>query len=167
MKKITLLAVVTIALTFNSFAQISAGGGITYGSKQKTIGFNLRGQYNVWENVDVVAGFTFYLPHKEKQTLIFTTIDSKTTMWSFDIDGHYNFELMDKLKAYPIAGLNISGVSVDVNGTKASDTEAGFNIGAGATYEITDKLAGLFEIKYTLGRNYDQAVIGIGVLYSF
>lgn len=87
-------------------------------------------------------------------------------MWSFDIDGHYNFELMDKLKAYPIAGLNLSGVSVDVNGTKTSDTEVGFNIGAGATYEITDKLAGLFEIKYTLGK-YDQAVIGIGVLYGF
>lgn len=167
MKKITLLAVVTIALTFNSFAQISAGGGITYGSEQKTIGFNLRGQYNVWENVDAVAGFTFFFPKKTSQQFpIVGTIKTKTTMWSFDIDGHYNFELMDKLKAYPIAGLNLSGVSVDVNGTKTSDTEVGFNIGAGATYEITDKLAGLFEIKYTLGK-YDQAVIGIGVLYGF
>jgi len=166
MKKITLLAIVTIALTFNSFAQINAGGGITYGSKQKTIGFNLRGQYTVWENVDVVAGFTFYLPHKEKQKLIFTTIDSKTTMWSFDVDGHYNFDVIDNLKAYPIAGLNITGVSVEVNGSKASDTEAGFNIGAGAAYKITDRLTGVFELKYTLG-NYDQAVIGVGVLYGF
>lgn len=166
MKKIILLAIVTFALAFNSFAQISAGGGISYGTEQKTIGFNFRGQYNVWENVDIVGGLTFYLPHKEKQTVFFATIDSKTTMWSFDIDGHYNFELMDNLKVYPIAGLNISGVSVEVNGNKVSDTEVGFNIGAGATYEITDKLAGFFEIKYTLG-NYDQAVVGIGVLYGF
>lgn len=166
MKKITLLAVITVVFTMNSFAQIKAGGGITYGSEQKTIGFNLRGQYNVWENVDVVGGLTFYLPHKEKQTLLFTTVDSKTTMWSLDIDGHYNFDLIDKLKAYPLAGLNISGVSVEVNGSKASDTEVGFNIGAGAAYEVSDNLAGFFELKYTLG-NYDQAVIGIGVLYSF
>ena len=165
MKKITLLSVVIIALACNSFAQINAGGGITYGSEQKTIGFNLRGQYNVWENVDVAGGFTFYLPYNEKQSVLFITVDSKTTMWSFDVDGHYNFDLMDKLTAYPLAGLNISGVSIEVNGSKAKDTEVGFNIGAGAAYEITDKLAGFFELKYTLG-NYDQAVIGIGVLYS-
>jgi len=166
MKKITLLSIIIVALACNSFAQINAGGGITYGTEQKTIGFNLRGQYNIWENVDIVGGLTFYLPHKEKQTLIFTTVNSKTTMWSFDVDGHYNFDLIDKLKAYPIAGLNISGVSVEVNSNKVSDTEVGLNIGAGATYEITNKLAGLFEIKYTIG-NYDQAVIGIGVLYGF
>jgi outer membrane protein X len=167
MKKLTLLAIIVIALTSNSFAQISAGGGITYGSEQKTIGFNLRGQYNVWENVDVVGGLTFYLPKKTSETVPFLgTIKTKTSMWSFDVDGHYNFELMDKLTAYPIAGLNISGVSVDINGTKASDTEVGFNIGAGASYEVTDKLAGFFEFKYTLG-NYDQAVLGIGVLYGF
>ena len=166
MKKITLLAIISIALTFNSFAQISAGGGISYGTEQKTIGFNLRGQYNIWENVDVVGGLTFYLPHNEKQTVLFVTVDSKTNMWCFDVDGHYNFDLIDKLKVYPLAGLNISGVSVEVNGTKASDTEVGFNIGAGATYEITDNLAGLFETKYTLG-NADQAVVTFGVLYGF
>ncbi|HAF30926.1 MAG TPA: hypothetical protein DCG75_17955 [Bacteroidales bacterium] len=166
MKKLTLLAIITIAFAFNSFAQISAGGGLVYGTEQKTIGFNLRGQYNVWENVDVVGGVTFYLPNKDKQTLIFTTVESKTNMWSFDVDGHYNFELMDNLKVYPLAGLNISGVSIEVNGAKASDTEVGFNIGAGATYEITDKIAGLFETKYTIG-NFDQAVITLGALYRF
>jgi len=166
MKKLILLLIVALALTFNSFAQISAGGGLVYGTEQETIGFNFRGQYNVWENVDVVGGFTIYLPNKQKQTLIFTTVESKTNMWAFDVDGHYNFELMDNLKVYPLAGLNISGVSVDVNGTKTSDTEVGFNIGAGATYEITDKIAGLFETKYTIG-NYDQAVISFGALYRF
>ncbi|HAF29428.1 MAG TPA: hypothetical protein DCG75_10315 [Bacteroidales bacterium] len=166
MKKLTLLAVISIAFTLNSFAQISAGGGLVYGTEQKTIGFNLRGQYSITESIDLVGGFTFYLPNKEKQTIFLATIESKTTMWAFDIDGHYNFELMDKLKVYPLAGLNIAGVSVDVNGSKVSDTEVGFNIGAGATYEITDKLAGLFETKYTIG-NFDQAVITLGVLYKF
>ena len=166
MKKLTLLAIITIAFAFNSFAQISAGGGLVYGTEQKTIGFNLRGQYSITENIDVVGGLTFYLPNKEKQTILFATVESKTSMWSFDVDGHYNFGLIDKLKVYPVAGLNIAGVSVDVNGTKASDTEVGLNIGAGATYEITDKLAGLFETKYTIG-NFDQAVITLGVLYKF
>ena len=166
MKKLTLLAIITIAFAFNSFAQISAGSGISYGTEQKTIGFNFRGQYSINESIDVVGGLTFYLPNKEKQTLLFTTVESKTTMWAFDVDGHYNFSLIDKLKAYPIAGLNIAGVSVDVNGTKASDTEVGLNIGAGAAYEITDKLAGFFETKYTIG-NLDQAVISFGVLYGF
>ena len=166
MKKLTLLAIISIALTFNSFAQISAGGGLSYGTEAETIGFNLRGQYNINENIDVVGGFTFFLPKKTSQTIFFGTVETKTSMWTFDIDGHYNFGIMDKLNVYPIAGLNISGVSVDVNGTKASDTEVGLNIGAGATYEISDQLAGFFETKYTIG-NYDQAVITFGVLYGF
>ncbi len=166
MKKLTLLAIITIAFAFNSFAQIRAGGGLVYGTEQKTIGFNLRGQYSITDDIDVVGGLTFYLPNKEKQTILFATIESKTTMWAFDVDGHYNFSLIDKLKAYPIAGLNIAGVSVEVNGTKASDTEVGLNIGAGANYEISDQLAGFFETKYTIG-NFDQAVISLGVLYSF
>lgn len=166
MKKLTLFAVITIAFAFNSFAQISAGGGLVYGTEQETIGFNLRGQYSITESIDVVGGLTFYLPNKEKQTILFATIESKTTMWAFDVDGHYNFGIIDKLKVYPLAGLNIAGVSVDVNGTKASDTEVGLNIGAGANYEISDQLAGFFETKYTIG-NYDQVVISFGVLYSF
>ena len=166
MKKITLLAIISIALTFNSFAQISAGGGLSYGTEQKTMGFNLRGQYSITESIDVVGGLTFYLPNKEKQTILFATFESKTTMWAFDVDGHYNFDIIDKLKVYTLAGLNIAGVSVEVNGTKASDTEVGLNIGAGATYEINDQLAGFFETKYTIG-NFDQAVISLGVLYKF
>lgn len=166
MKKLTLLAIIAMAFTFNSYSQISAGGGLVYGTEQQTIGFNLRGQYNITENIDIVGGLTFYLPNKEKQTLIFTTVESKTNMWAFDVDGHYNFGIIDKLKVYPLAGLNIAGVTIEVNGTESSDTEVGLNIGAGATYEITEKIAGLFETKYTIG-NFDQAVISLGVLYKF
>ncbi len=167
MKKLTLLAIVTIALTFNSFAQISAGGGISYGTEAETIGFNLRGQYNITESIDVVGGFTFFLPKKTSQAIpFFGTIETKSSLWTFDIDGHYNFNINDKFGFYPLAGLNISGASVDVDGTKAKDTEVGFNIGAGATYEINDKLAAFTEVKYTIG-NFDQVVIGIGVLYGF
>jgi outer membrane protein X len=167
MKKITLLAIVTLALTFNSFAQISAGGGISYGTEIENIGLNLRGQYSITESIDVVGGFTFFLPKKTSQSIpFFGTIETKSTLWTFDIDGHYNFTINDKFGFYPLAGLNISAASVDIDGNKASDTEAGLNIGAGATYNINDKLAAFTEIKYTIG-NMDQAVIGIGVLYGF
>ena len=167
MKKLTLLAIITIAFTINSFAQISAGGGISYGTEAKNIGFNLRGQYNITEAIDVAGGFTFFLPKKTSQTIPFMgSIDTKTSMWTFDVDGHYNFSINDQLNAYPLAGLNISGASVDVNGTKASDTGVGLNIGGGATYNITETLTGFAELKYTIG-NYNQLVIGVGVLYTF
>ena len=166
MKKLTLVAIVTIAVTLNSFAQISAGGGISYGTEAKTIGFNLRGQYNINENIDIVGGLTFFLPEKTSQTVFFATVESKSTMWTFDVDGHYNFSINDKFSFYPLGGLNISGVSVKVNDTKASDTEVGLNLGIGATYKITEQLVGFAETKYTVG-NVDQAVIVIGVLYSF
>ncbi|OFX83974.1 MAG: hypothetical protein A2W99_03530 [Bacteroidetes bacterium GWF2_33_16] len=167
MKKIILLAIVTIVLTFNSFAQISAGGGISYGTEIETIGINLRGQYSITETIDIVGGFTFFFPKKSSQEIPFWgTIETKSSLWTFDIDGHYNFTINDKFGFYPLAGLNISGASVDIDGNKTSDTEAGLNIGAGATYSINDKLAAFTEIKYTIG-NMDQAVIGIGVLYRF
>ena len=167
MKKLTLLAVVTIALTFNSFAQISAGGGLSYGSEAETIGFNLRGQYNINENIDVVGGFTFFFPKKTSQNIpFFGTIETKSSFWTFDIDGHYNFVINDKFSFYPLAGLNITGVSVEVDGTKDSDTEAGLNIGVGATYKINEQLKGFAETKYIIS-DFDQAVITFGVLYSF
>ena len=166
MKKLTLLAVITIAFTFNSLAQISAGGGIAYGTEQETIGFNLRGQYNINENIDVIGGLTFFLPKTISQPTFFGTIKNKTSLWTFDIDGHYNFPINDKFSFYPLAGINISGASVEVNGTKTSKTEIGLNIGVGASYEINDKLEGFFETKYTIG-NFDQAVITVGVLYKF
>lgn len=166
MKKIILLATITVALSLNSFAQISAGGGLAFGTEAETVGINLRGQYSVTENIDAVAGFTFFFPKTTKQSFFTTSIETKTSMWSLDFDGHYNFAINDQFKVYPLAGLNITGVSVDVNGTKNSDTEAGLNIGAGATYGFSDQLKAFAETKYTIG-NFDQAVITLGVLFSF
>jgi len=166
MKKIILLVTVAVTLSLNSFAQISAGGGLAFGTEAETVGINLRGQYGITESIDGVVGFTFFFPKTDKQRLFTSTIETKTSMWSIDFDGHYNFAINDQFKVYPLAGLNITGASVEINGSKSSDTEAGLNIGAGATYGFSDQLKAFAETKYTIG-NYDQAVITLGVLYSF
>ena len=167
MKKLGLLAIIFIALNFNSFAQISAGGGLSFGSGTKTLGINLRGQYTIMENIDVVGGLTFFFPKTTSQSLPFIgTIETKESAWTFDIDGHYNFAINDQFKFYPVGGLNITGVSVKVNGAKSSDTKIGLNVGIGAAYSLSEKLGAFAEAKYIIS-NADQAVITAGVLYGF
>ena len=167
MKKLTLIVLALIVTNINSFSQISAGGGLSFGTEAKTIGFNLRGQYSITESIDLVGGLTFFLPKTETQTIPFVgTIKTKSTLFSFDVDGHYNFSINDKICIFPLSGLNITNASVSVNNTKTGDTKVGLNVGAGGAYKISESLNAFVETKYIIGK-YDQLVIALGILYQF
>lgn len=167
MKKLLLIILALIFININSFSQISVGGGLAFGTEAKTIGFNLKCQYSITESIDLVGGLTFFLPKTETQNIPFAgTIKTKSTLLSFDIDGHYHFAINDQIKVYPLSGLNITNVSVSVNNTKTGDTKVGLNVGAGGTYKINESLNAFAETKYIIG-NYDQLVITLGILYQF
>lgn len=150
------------AISQISFAQISIGGGLAVGTEIENIGFSAKGAYQINDQWAGNAGFTLFLPKSNGGLDL--------TLWTVNFDGHYLFKLNDKFSAYPLAGLNISTFSTDVNlgifGTeKVSNTKVGLNIGGGALLNISEKMNGFAELKYVIG-DFDQLVLNVGVLYG-
>ncbi|MBC8486171.1 MAG: outer membrane beta-barrel protein [Bacteroidetes bacterium] len=171
MKKILLLAFVLAlinSVSAQSFKEkIAFGGGLSYGTEIENIGINIRGLYEVTEEIHGLMNLTFFFPKKED----FGVFEYKWNLWELNLDGHYNFKLSDKFSAYGLAGLNISNWRSKWEGDlgyeyyeDTNTAKIGFNIGGGAAYNFTDALSGFGEIKYVIS-DYDQAVFTFGVLY--
>ncbi|MCD4745323.1 MAG: porin family protein [Bacteroidales bacterium] len=177
MKKILLFAfglILINSVTAQDFKEkIAFGGGFSYGTEIENLGINIRGLYEVTEEIHGLMNFTFFFPKKET----IGTAEWKWHLWELNFDGHYVFTSSDKFSAYGLAGLNITHwkskweedtytyMGYAYGGDfESSETEVGFNIGGGATYSFTGALIGFGEIKYVVS-NYDQAVFTFGVLY--
>lgn len=177
MKKISLLVfglILISSVSAQSFKEkIAFGGGLSYGTEIENIGINIRGLYEVTEEIHGLMNFIFFFPKKED----FGVFEYKWNLWELNFDGHYNFKLSDKFSAYGLAGINISSWRAKWEGDYGypyggyyedsnTETKIGFNIGGGAAYNFTEALSGFGEIKYILiDSNYDQAVFTFGVLY--
>lgn len=161
MKKLILLASLTLIIFFSANAQTGFKFGGSYGFEIEKMGLQFGGQYGVTPKVDVAGGLTFFFP--DKYTI--AGEEHKTSFWMIDIDGHYNFGVADGLTAYPLAGLNFTTSKEKGGGNSDSHTEFGVNIGAGAQFRLADPLAAFLELKYILG-DADQGVLGFGIYYT-
>ncbi len=97
----------------------------------------------------------------------------------FDLNAeqHYLFELGDKIRLYPLAGIraafwkvddinaNVGDVHIKVDGD--SEMKIGFNVGGGIDYLIGDHLMLNGEIKYEYLKNADWVLFCVGVGYRF
>lgn len=84
------------------------------------------------------------------------------TNFAIEADFKYNFNVCNNLNVYPLAGPVLSYVSAG----GFSDTDFGFDLGAGLSYDITKKLAVFGEWKYQYvgaGDNYFAVGVKIGL----
>ncbi len=172
MKK--LLGILAIALLFTvvtneAKAQISLGGGLAYATDISSPGILVKGTYDIDETWSAAAGFTYYFP-KYEGTL---------KWWSFGVDGRYKFMESDALTLRGVAGLIVTGVTMDFDyeiddydlegyyksdeiSTSASSTEFGVGFGVNAEFAIGDAMALFGELRYNVGgANYMGAQAGI------
>ena len=169
MKKF-LFAVLFTIVSVGAFAQqgsVSGHAKLGYQSDYKRFGLGVEGRYEVIDNVRVAPDLIFFFP--------------KNDVWGADINLNvqYTFkDLLDKLTVYPLAGLNISNNRWSVSGdmkkafqaigakTSYGFTNFGFNLGAGADYDITDNGYLNFEMKYTFAdADYGQFMFGYGIRF--
>lgn len=174
MKKI-LLVIAVLFFSVQSQAQIAAGGGISFGldSDFGNAGINLRGMYTgITDEIDGVLGINIFFPTK----FSFPGGETKFSIFTINFDGHYNFEVGDGGKVYPLAGLNITVGKVTVEQTipffgtqtaEASETDIGLNFGGGGSLAFSDVVTGFAEIKYVLTSDFDQPVGTAGILVFF
>lgn len=138
-------------------------GGFDGSSLDNDLGIRVDGYYAITEVIRAGGDFTYYFPKSDGPV--------STNVWELNLNGHYIFMEEDELILYGLAGINITGLSVDYDdneffGGSYSDSEFGLNLGGGVEYDLD--FADLFaEAKIgNLGGNANQFVLGVGLRFS-
>ena len=162
MKKLLLLVCAAV-MSLSASAQAgdkALGAQFVFGSQTNNIGFGVKGQYYVTDHLRGEASFDYFFKNKG------------LTMWDINANVHYLFDVADKFKVYPLAGLGYTNWSYKYEYAGApvvegSDGRLAVNLGGGAEYELTKNLNVNAEAKYQIISNYNQLVLGVGVAYKF
>ncbi len=137
-------------------AGVNVDMGFGYPGSYSNVGIGAKFQYSITDNIRIEPAFTYFL----KKDYI--------SMWDLMANVHYVLPMAgDKLNIYPLAGLGVLGVKAGEGKYSVSSTNFGINLGGGAEYKITEKIALGAEIKYQIVSDYNHLVIQIGATYSF
>ncbi|KGF57542.1 porin family protein [Prevotella melaninogenica] len=162
MKKLLLLVCAAV-MTLSASAQAgdkALGAQFVFGSETNSIGLGVKGQYYFTDQLRGEASVDYFFKNKG------------VSMWDINTNVHYLFDVADKFKVYPLAGLGYTNWSYkleydNVTLAKGTDGRLAVNLGGGAEYELIKDLSVNAELKYQIINNYNQLVLGVGVAYKF
>ena len=163
MKKFLLLVCAAV-MSLSASAQAgdkAVGAQLVFGSETNSIGFGVKGQYYFTDQIRGEGSFDYFLKNKG------------ISMWDINANVHYLFDVANKVKVYPLAGLGYTNWSYKYeypghSVIEGSDGRLAINLGGGAEYELTKDLSVNAELKYQIvSNNYSQLVLGVGVAYKF
>ena len=163
MKKLLLLVCAAV-MSLSASAQAgdkALGAQLLFGSKTNNIGLGVKGQYYFTDQIRGEASFDYFLKNQG------------ISMWDINANVHYLFDVANKVKVYPLAGLGYTNWSYKYeypghSVIEGSDGRLAINLGGGAEYELTKDLSVNAELKYQIvSNNYSQLVLGVGVAYKF
>lgn len=161
MKKVTYAFIVILGtlffITSNAEAQtITAGGGVGYGSKSENANF----QVNLYYRLPT-------LPLRIGGDVGFSKPEDDLTNYESNVNLHFMAVDTELLSLYTITGLNVLHARLSPDGGETfTDTDTGFNLGAGAELDIGVGRA-FGEAKYILGtEREEQVVLGAGIRIS-
>ena len=162
MKKLLLLVCAAV-MSLSASAQAgdkALGAQLVFGSETNSLGFGVKGQYYFTDHIRGEGSFDYFFKRKG------------LSMWDVNANVHYLFDVADKFKVYPLAGLGYTNWSYkyEFEGApviEGSDGRLAINLGGGAEYELTKNLSVNAEAKYQIISNYNQLVLGVGVAAKF
>ena len=171
MKKLFLTLCVAL-FSVGAFAQekgdMAVGGSLNFNTKSSMFGIGARYQYFIIDKLRADGEFAYYF--KKDGVSMFTVLAS----------ANYLFNVADKINVYPIAGLGFGhssassedysvtyeGQTYNFSSGGASTTDFIGQIGAGAQYDFSDKIAGNFDAKVQFGSG-TAFVLAAGIIYKF
>ena len=138
----------------------AVGAQLVFGSETNSIGLGVKGQYYFTDKLRGEASVDYFFKNKG------------VSMWDINANVHYLFNVANKVKVYPLAGLGYTNWSYkyEFEGlpvVEGTDGRLAVNLGGGAEYELTKNLSVNAELKYQIISNYNQLVLGVGVAYKF
>ena len=162
MKKLLLLVWAAV-MSLSASAQAgdkALGAQLVFGSETNNIGLGVKGQYYFTDQLRGEASVDYFFKNKG------------VSMWDINANVHYLFDVANKVKVYPLAGLGYTNWSYKYEFpglpvVEGSDGRLAINLGGGAEYELTKDLSVNAELKYQIISNYNQLVLGVGVAYKF
>ena len=162
MKKLLLLVCAAV-MSLSASAQAgdkALGAQLVFGSETNNIGLGVKGQYYFTDQWRGEASVDYFFKNKG------------VSMWDINANVHYLFDVANKVKVYPLAGLGYTNWSYKYEFpglpvVEGSDGRLAVNLGGGAEYELTKDLSVNAELKYQIISNYNQLVLGVGVAYKF
>ena len=162
MKKLLLLVCAAV-MSLSASAQAgdkALGAQFVFGSETNNIGLGVKGQYYFTDQLRGEASVDYFFKNKG------------VSMWDINANVHYLFDVADKFKVYPLAGLGYTNWSYKYEFpglpvVEGSDGRLAVNLGGGAEYELTKDLSVNAELKYQIINNYNQLVLGVGVACKF
>lgn len=172
MKKILAITLAIVLGASAAMAQaykgdVAAGVNLNYGSKIENLGLGAKFQYTIIDHLRAEVGFNYFFKKNYE------------SMWDANLNAHYLINVyQEKLYLYPIVGLNFSSLSfdekgfnkefgVDPNVEHDDINRFGLNLGAGAQYQITEKIGIMLEYRHTILKDIDQGVFSLGASYKF
>ena len=162
MKKLLLLVCAAV-MSLSASAQAgdkALGAQLVFGSETNSFGLGVKGQYYFTDQLRGEASVDYFFKNKG------------VSMWDINANVHYLFDVANKVKVYPLAGLGYTNWSYkleydNVTLAKGTDGRLAVNLGGGAEYELTKDLSVNAELKYQIISHYNQLVLGVGVAYKF
>ncbi len=142
-----------LMITTTAEAQrISAGGGVGYGSKSENVNFQVNAYYQLPT-----------LPLRLGGDVGFSKPEDNLTEVETNLNVHFMALDTELLSIYTITGLNVLYARFSDDDFSESDTDTGFNLGAGGELDLGFG-RGFCEAKYIVGSDRDeQWVFGVGV----
>lgn len=151
------------------------------GASVTNFGIGAKYQYNVTDPIRLEAALDYGFKNKG--------VDAMT----LGVNAHYLFNVADKIKVYPIVGLGYAHCGAiafgfpdmdvddwmyggkgeadaddyDTTSESESFNKFYFNVGIGGQYDLNDKLAVNFEIKYQYIKDFNRLPISLGIAYKF
>ena len=162
MKKLLLLVCAAV-MSLSASAQAgdkAIGAQLVFGSETNSFGLGVKGQYYFTDQLRGEASVDYFFKNKG------------VSMWDINANVHYLFNVANKVKVYPLAGIGYTNWSYkyefpNLPVVEGSDGRLAVNLGGGAEYELTKNLSVNAELKYQIISNYSQLVLGVGVAYKF
>lgn len=154
MKRILIIAICLMALTFTSQAQVKFGPMATLFFNGTSFGIGAKAHTEFSDDIDGQASFTYFL--------------ESGTFWSLDADVLYkglDIGDVEDFSIVPFGGLNIfQSPSFTFQNIRTGGTTIGLNLGVSAKKSISDNMLLFIEPKVILGGAGTFAVTG-GVFF--
>ena len=159
MKKILLMLMLAI-FSLGAYAQTEQGEsalgfniGYGFDSKNATLGIDYR--YNITDAIRLNPSLTYFAKN-----------DCHST-WALDLNAHYLVKINSFFGFYPLAGLDLSFWRFGCGANHFNYTRFGANVGLGGEFYLTNNLTLGAEVKYNIIKDFDQALLGFRIGYSF
>lgn len=132
----TVISLLLTFMTIATFSQTKFGGGIALTTSK--IGFQIKADIPITDAISISPYITYLLPESDS---------NNKEAYGINVDGHYNFELGDSFKLYPLLGVRYYIHSTywehyyDINnGAKVTYKDFQLNAGGGAQYSISERI---------------------------